>query len=228
MFACKACTPADPATATVKVDPAKLAEDKENVAQNSQQKTAAELERQQREEQQAREREERKAAAEARKAEEERRRLEMERLEAAQREAEELERCREREAERQRIAAEEEQRRLEKERLQREEMERREQEKQREEQAKADAETLSKFLTSKGYKEDVNGKRKTMMKHYHPLHDAVQQKDADLVRILLEARADPTLRSSSGKTALDRAKKSNTDGSLATIVEELSTAMPEN
>mmetsp|Transcript_22931 Transcript_22931/g.52566 ORF Transcript_22931/g.52566 Transcript_22931/m.52566 type:complete len:221 (-) Transcript_22931:221-883(-) len=218
MFSCKACKPADPATATVKIDPASLAEDKENVAQNSQHQQEAALERKQREEQQDPEQEERKAA-EAHKAEEERRRLEQERLEAAQREADELEKCREREAERQRLAAEE--------RLQREEMEHREQEKQREEQAKADAEALSNFLTTKGYKEDVNGKRKTMMKHYHPLHDAVQMKDADLVRILLEARADPTLRSSSGKTALERAKKSNSDGTLSTIVEELSSAMPE-
>mmetsp|Transcript_68035 Transcript_68035/g.127055 ORF Transcript_68035/g.127055 Transcript_68035/m.127055 type:complete len:230 (+) Transcript_68035:87-776(+) len=227
MFSCTACKPSNPATSTVKVDPARLAADKENVAQNMQQKQAEEKEQQRVREREIQERkaeEERRREAERR--EMEHRQREQERLEREQREAEE-ELERRREAERVRIAAEAEKRRQDQERMQREELERQEQERRREEQAKADAEMLNTFLTSKGYGEDVNSKRKTMRKYYYPLHDAVNAKDADAVRVLLAAGADPTLKSSSGKTALDRAKKSNTDGSLATIVERLSAAMPE-
>mmetsp|Transcript_54406 Transcript_54406/g.100513 ORF Transcript_54406/g.100513 Transcript_54406/m.100513 type:complete len:231 (-) Transcript_54406:384-1076(-) len=229
MFSCTACKPADPATATVKVDPSLLTADRENVAPNSQLDKAVELERQQKEEQ-ARERArlERKAEEERRHREAERReqeRREQERREQEQREQERLEaerRAEEREAERRRIAAEAERARKEQEeRRKREEMEQQEENRRREDQEK-----LSAFLSSKGYGTDVNGKRKTMMKYYHPLHDAVHAKDDDLVRILLEAGADPTLKSSSGKTALDRASKSNVDGSLQAIVERLTAVTP--
>mmetsp|Transcript_24019 Transcript_24019/g.55448 ORF Transcript_24019/g.55448 Transcript_24019/m.55448 type:complete len:228 (-) Transcript_24019:164-847(-) len=224
MFACTACKGSDPTTSTVKVDPKLLEADKENVAQNVQQKKAEEQDQQKAREREIQERkaeEERRREAE-RKQKEQHRLLEQERIEKERREAE-AEQERRREAERARVAAEEDKRRQEEQ--QRAEME--EQETKREEQAKADAETLNAFLASKSYGEDVNARRKTMRKHYYPLHDAVTAKDEEAVRVLLAARADPTVKSSSGKTPLDRAKKSNIDGSLATIVDMLTNAMPE-
>mmetsp|Transcript_16327 Transcript_16327/g.37668 ORF Transcript_16327/g.37668 Transcript_16327/m.37668 type:complete len:233 (+) Transcript_16327:82-780(+) len=232
MFSCTACKPADPTTATVKVDPTLLAADRENVAPNSQQNKVAELERQQKE-QEARER-----AQQERKAEEERRRREADRQEHERREQERREHeqrleqereqaerraAEEREAERLRIAAEAERARAEEDERKKQDIERQEENKRREDQ-----ERLSTFLTSKGYGTDVNGKRKTMMKFYRPLHDAVHAKDDELVRILLEAGADPTMRSSSGKTPLERAERSNVDGSLTAIVERLTAAMPSS
>jgi len=228
MFSCTACKPSNPATSTVKVDPSLIAnQDKENANQQNVQKEEMlkkeEQERERREtearERKAREQREREEAE--RKLEAERR--EQQRLAAERREAEEMQRRREQEAQR---AAEEE----EEQRRREEAQQRRQAEEERlrveKEKAEADAETLRNFLTSKGYGEDVNGKRKTMRKHYHPLHDAVAANDADLIRVLLEAKADPALRSSSGKTALERATKWNKEGSHDQVCTTLQAVTP--
>jgi len=227
MFSCTACKPSNPATSTVKVDPSLIAnQDKENANQQNVQKEEMlkkeEQERERREtearERKAREQREREEAE--RKLEAERR--EQQRLVAERREAEEMQQRREQEA--QRAAEEEEQRRRE------EAQRRRQAEEERlrveKEKAEADAETVRNFLTSKGYGEDINGKRKTMRKHYYPLHDAVAANDADLIRVLLDAKADPTLRSSSGKTALERAMKWNKEGSHDQVCTTLQAVTP--
>jgi len=82
------------------------------------------------------------------------------------------------------------------------------------EQEQKDLLRLQAFLESRGYGDDVNGKRRTLRKYYYPLHDAVAAHDTDMVRILIANRADVRLQSSSGKTPLERAVKYNTDGSL--------------
>mmetsp|Transcript_165 Transcript_165/g.253 ORF Transcript_165/g.253 Transcript_165/m.253 type:complete len:231 (-) Transcript_165:134-826(-) len=226
MFSCTACKPSDPATATVKVNPALInGADKENQLQQQQQQqaVAAEKERQQREEREQREREVREQQLREQ-AEQQRRELERkeaERREAAERRQREEEVMQARWAE-ERRAAQAEQKRLEeaaqrKEEARKKELLRKEQE---------DAEKVKAFLQSKGYGEDVNGKRKTFRKYYYPLHDAVAEHDAELIRVLLAAGADPTLRSSSGKTALERANKWNNDGSLSQVCSVLEAAAP--
>jgi len=56
----------------------------------------------------------------------------------------------------------------------------------------------------------VNTKKSKMMMARYPLHDAVAQKDAPTVRLLLRFGSDSTLKNSSGKTANDVAR--NTKG----------------
>jgi len=226
MFSCTACKPADPTSSTVKVNPALIGGDKENMNQQQFQ-SVAELEAQQRVERERQEHEERAREAREKKAREQAEmRREQERKEAEQRREAEEARRREQEAFRQRMAneasaaeaarkkqeKEEEDARQEKERLEQEERTRKE---------KDDSEKLLSFLASKGYGEDVNAKRKTLRKHYYPLHDAVAAHDAELIRVLLAAGADPAVRSSSGKTPLERAQKWNADGSLDQVCELL-------
>mmetsp|Transcript_16027 Transcript_16027/g.37803 ORF Transcript_16027/g.37803 Transcript_16027/m.37803 type:complete len:218 (+) Transcript_16027:65-718(+) len=84
-----------------------------------------------------------------------------------------------------------------------------------------DAERLNAFLALKGYTGGPNCQRKQLRKFYYPLHDAVASNNPDIVRLLLRARADPGLKSSSGKLPLDRARKLNKDGSYTAVVQVL-------
>ena len=87
---------------------------------------------------------------------------------------------------------------------------------------------IDRFLHQNGYGNDVNGKRTVLMRYYHPLHDAVWLGDAELVQGLLLFGADPTLRSSSGKTPLQAARKwNNAKGSLNRICAILEAAEPQ-
>mmetsp|Transcript_43249 Transcript_43249/g.78712 ORF Transcript_43249/g.78712 Transcript_43249/m.78712 type:complete len:244 (+) Transcript_43249:102-833(+) len=226
MFSCTACKPADPTSSTVKVNPALIGSDKENM-NHQQLQSVAEMEAKKRVEQErqeqeraAREREAREKKAREQAEQREALRREQERKEVERREAEEAER-RQREAEaiRQRMAAEAAAAEAARKKQEKEQEEEAQREKERLEQERArkereDNEKVVAFLVSKGYGEDVNAKRKTFRKHYYPLHDAVAAHDAELIRVLLAAGADPALRSSSGKTPLERAQKWNTDGSL--------------
>mmetsp|Transcript_24611 Transcript_24611/g.56801 ORF Transcript_24611/g.56801 Transcript_24611/m.56801 type:complete len:203 (+) Transcript_24611:72-680(+) len=82
-----------------------------------------------------------------------------------------------------------------------------------------DSEKLTKFMTSMGYGEtDVNGKRRSLHRYYLPLHDAVESNDAEMVKLLLAARADQNAKSSSGKTPLERAMARNNCGSHAAVL----------
>lgn len=85
-------------------------------------------------------------------------------------------------------------------------------------------EKIQSFLASMGYEGDVNSQRRKLCKHYYPLHDAVARGDLELIHLLLAAGADPQVRSSSGKTPLDRARKWNRHGSLDHICEVLAAA----
>mmetsp|Transcript_34700 Transcript_34700/g.81015 ORF Transcript_34700/g.81015 Transcript_34700/m.81015 type:complete len:272 (-) Transcript_34700:155-970(-) len=245
MFYCRACTPIDAAAATVKVDTARIVhknfeDERENPDHRQQlQQKVKEVEEQEiqrlRDE---RERQEREERALKEKAEAERLAALALAKEQERREAQRIEEMvrREREAQAYELrkeaalaAAQLECRRYEEERQRELEASRRAEREQREkelqlEQELAEACRVRDFLTRKGYGNDINGKRKTLRKFYHPLHDAVAERDAELVRILLEARADPTLRSSSGKTPLQRATKWNTSGELTKVCDILRTA----
>eukprot|EP00401_Gymnodinium_catenatum_P031562 CAMPEP_0117518112 /NCGR_PEP_ID=MMETSP0784-20121206/31964_1 /TAXON_ID=39447 /ORGANISM="" /LENGTH=235 /DNA_ID=CAMNT_0005314023 /DNA_START=121 /DNA_END=828 /DNA_ORIENTATION=+ len=144
--------------------------------------------------------------------------------EAARREAEEVE-----EAE-------------EAERMNKEEVERRREAEAQAEvdaQAKAEAEAtkrrdkaaLDAFLKRYRYK-GVNQKRettprlsyplRTARRAKYPLHTAVKHKNEDMVRILLEAGANPRMTDSNNLTARQLAGKMNSDGSLDGIQTRLS------
>jgi len=118
----------------------------------------------------------------------------------------------------------EEQRRIEAEARRAEEAKQREmEEKRRREKKKADDATLRNFLNENGGLTDVNDKKKGIFgNHSYPLHVAVKKNDAEIVRILLENKADKTLLSGSGKTALEKANKYNENDSHKEIIRLLS------
>mmetsp|Transcript_31510 Transcript_31510/g.57917 ORF Transcript_31510/g.57917 Transcript_31510/m.57917 type:complete len:234 (-) Transcript_31510:259-960(-) len=224
MLTCSACRRVDQGSATVKVDTALIgSDDKENVHPEILKiPSASEILKTQPEgEVQWEKPERRRKSSELREAQ----RQELDRIEEERREAEEAEyrqqhRCAFRQRMAEEAAAAEAARRCQEMAKEQEEQKRKAalaQELKRAREELEDADKLNAFLASKGYREDVNSKRKTFRKYYYPLHDAVTAQDSDLVRILLKAGADPALRSSSGKTALERAQKCNRDGSLDNV-----------
>jgi len=192
---CKgSCIGADPTTDTVKFVPADL-----NAEQQEQEKRQQELV--ERQEKLRLELEQKRAE------EEERQRVEHERKERARKESEERERlereehARREEEERLRLLEEqrrkdEEDARIEAERREKEERAARERARREQEAAK---QQLQAWLDKNKYAE-VNTKKSKMMMGRYPLHDAVSQKDANAVRLLLRFGADTTLKNSSGKT----------------------------
>jgi len=96
-------------------------------------------------------------------------------------------------------------------------------EKRLREKKKADGVSLENFLSECGGLTDVNEKKKgNFGKYSYPLHTAVKQCNTEIVRILLENKADKTLTSSSGQTALDKAKKYNENDSHSEVIHLLS------
>jgi len=74
--------------------------------------------------------------------------------------------------------------------------------------AKADADRkVSEFLKSRGFKGDVNSKKSSMLKSKYPLHVAVKEQDAEMVKLLLSAGADKSLKNSSGYTPVQKAEQ---------------------
>mmetsp|Transcript_63216 Transcript_63216/g.175935 ORF Transcript_63216/g.175935 Transcript_63216/m.175935 type:complete len:234 (-) Transcript_63216:20-721(-) len=217
---CRPCSAADPTADVVKVDMGTSAPGKENAG------LANDF-----------------SPAEA--AERERRRREVDEAEEARRQAslqeavarEEAERLAREQAERQRFLAEQERQRLAEERARREALRKRQEEeekaeaerrrvaeeeaeRQRQETVQRDAATLEAFLKENNYR-GVNEKRKTALKAKYPLHTAVKQKNDDVVRILLEAGADPRLADSNKLTPQQLANKLNSDGSFTAIHDRL-------
>jgi len=76
---------------------------------------------------------------------------------------------------------------------------------------------LSSFLTANGFTH-VNARRTRMLRWKYPLHTAVKQRDAELVELLLKAKADPTLKNSAGVTPMQLAQKSNRNGSHTAVL----------
>eukprot|EP00401_Gymnodinium_catenatum_P042872 CAMPEP_0117610114 /NCGR_PEP_ID=MMETSP0784-20121206/81707_1 /TAXON_ID=39447 /ORGANISM="" /LENGTH=226 /DNA_ID=CAMNT_0005413509 /DNA_START=56 /DNA_END=734 /DNA_ORIENTATION=+ len=72
------------------------------------------------------------------------------------------------------------------------------------ERIRSDTDILNSFLKRNSYK-GVNEKRRTATKTKYALHTAVKQKNVDAVRVLLEARADPSVTDSNNLTPLQLA-----------------------
>lgn len=77
-----------------------------------------------------------------------------------------------------------------------------------EREAKAEAERkVGEFLASRGFKGGVNSKKSSMLKCSYPLHVAVKEQDAEMVKLLISAGADKSLKNSSGNTPTQKADK---------------------
>merc|ERR1712196_625103 len=75
------------------------------------------------------------------------------------------------------------------------------------EQEEKDKEKLAAFLKVHGYSA-ADAKRKVKIFGYkYPLNSAVKANDPEMVRILMEAGADPAAKNSAGQTAKDFASK---------------------
>jgi len=240
MFSCSNCRgEADKNTSTVKIDFEKLVKDgeKENVAPQppsaakhsdaveKQKQEMKEKEELQRREQAEKEKREQQKRDEELQKEKERKKMEEEQRELMRRLAEEQQRQR---AEEKRIA--EEKRQAE---LRRQEEERRRQEEERlraEAEAKAKAEKerkqgkLNSFLTSAGFKEVNEQKKKSGMlssSFTYPLHVAVKANNLEAVELLLWAGANKALKDSNKQTPSGLASKLNKKDSHKAILTAL-------
>lgn len=66
---------------------------------------------------------------------------------------------------------------------------------------------IEAFLEKHGFNGDVNSITSFLFKFRYPLHVAVKEKDVDMVRLLLSAGADKSLKNSSGSTPVEKAWK---------------------
>jgi hypothetical protein len=89
------------------------------------------------------------------------------------------------------------------------------QKEEREDQLKVDA-----FLKANGFK-DIDSKRTSLFKSFHPLHTGVSQNNAEMVQLLLAAGARPLLKNSAGLSPLQLAQKLNKKESHAKVVKLL-------
>merc|ERR1711904_9997 len=178
----------------------------------------AQQEKIRREEEQRREMERRvkeeqeRQLAEQRQREAERRRLELEQ-QAKEREA------KERHVQEMRRQAELERQRQEQER--REQIRLQEEARQKKIKEVDDAKKVRAFLHSNGFKDPNDLVRKKWSK-VTPLHLAVGQNNADVVKLLLAAGADPRKMNGKKETPLGLAQKLDKNGSHAAVVQELS------
>jgi len=259
-FSCKnTCSPSDPATATVKIDPAVLAaagKEKQQtgrlverweagggrfvevyeeemggerlvVGAVNHKEEADQLVKEFEQEKKRREEERRQEAervgAQAEEARLAREREEQEALERARAEAEESERLQSEEWEKARLAREEAAKAKEK-----EQRERLESEAQAAEE-KARRLKLASFLKLNGFTQDAKAPKKVSeacglpftSKTVYPIHIAAEQGDAATLELLIQANADPTQKTSGGKTALELAQKKSKGGSHDAVVKIL-------
>merc|ERR1711990_768309 len=89
-----------------------------------------------------------------------------------------------------------------------------------------DQAALEKFMTKNNFTSTkVNEMKVTKKipsrKYKYPLHQAVKDKDDEIVRILLANEADVTKKNGSGKTALDKAMQYNVGKSHEKIISQL-------
>mmetsp|Transcript_63213 Transcript_63213/g.175926 ORF Transcript_63213/g.175926 Transcript_63213/m.175926 type:complete len:231 (-) Transcript_63213:20-712(-) len=214
---CRPCSAADPTADVVKVDMDTSAPGKENarLANDSSPAETAERERQRREVEEAEEAR-RQASLRETVAREEAERLAREQAERQRLlEVQECQRLADEQARQEALRKRQEEAEAEQRRVAEEDAER-----QRQEMAQRDAATLEAFLKENNYR-GVNEKRKTALKAKYPLHTAVKRNNDDVVRILLEAGADPRLADSNKLTPQQLASKLNSDGSFTAIHDRL-------
>eukprot|EP00747_Dinoflagellata_sp_TGD_P180004 gnl/TRDRNA2_/TRDRNA2_31740_c0_seq1.p1 gnl/TRDRNA2_/TRDRNA2_31740_c0~~gnl/TRDRNA2_/TRDRNA2_31740_c0_seq1.p1 ORF type:complete len:202 (-),score=42.39 gnl/TRDRNA2_/TRDRNA2_31740_c0_seq1:41-646(-) len=101
-----------------------------------------------------------------------------------------------------------------------------ERERERERQAKEAQQKVESFLRLHGFKE-MDQKRRKMLAMSYPLHAAVEEHDAEMVALLIQARADPDQQNASGRTPRDLANKLSMGGKLhvSCVLSALSTPM---
>merc|ERR1711957_595825 len=92
-------------------------------------------------------------------------------------------------------------------------------------QKQAAIEKAQAFLAAKRFA-NVNDLRKSTFKAKRPLHSAVKINDAELVRCLLLAGADPSLTNSSGKAPQQVTEELNKKGSHSGVLAALATPGP--
>merc|ERR1711933_327428 len=83
-------------------------------------------------------------------------------------------------------------------------------------QEQNDRKLVEDFLKAHGYS-GVNTKRRRWLRSKYPLHTAAKGSDARIVEMLLEARADPTLKNSAGKTPAQVAQQLTCKNAKAAI-----------
>jgi membrane protein involved in colicin uptake len=231
-FSCKgACSGSNPVSDTVKVDPALLAAEKENM-----QPMQAQQQRQNEDEEKRRAQEEFLQQEKEREAE--RRRVE----EQAEKRRREEEAVRRREGQ---IAAEKaaaaaagaaaeararEEQRLEAEMIAKEKARQEAQlEAQRHEEERLACLKVAAWCKENGFA-DMNSKKKSFMSGFKfPLHEAVAKhlsgvakNNEEIVGLMIQVGADKTVKNSKGQTPLDLAKKMNKTGSMDSIIAMLS------
>lgn len=80
---------------------------------------------------------------------------------------------------------------------------------------------VAAFLSQNGFGGITTKRGMRMLKINYPLHVAVTQQNAEMVRLLIQARADTVQVNSSGQTPLQLAKRSNRNGTHDQVVEAL-------
>lgn len=223
---CKPCSPAVPEADTVKVDMTLLAATGQKGPDGDNQQGAAE-------EQQRREAEEKRLKEQC---------LEKERLEKERRQAEE-----EMEEARRRAAEEEEELARQQEEAARRRAEEEEAERQRQRKleeaagamrvkaeqeakaaaakAKAEMESAQKavdaFLKARGFKQLTAPRKAVCGSAVYPIHQAVEENNAELVKAMVRCGADLQQKNASKKTPLEFASKCNKNGSHDLVVKAL-------
>merc|ERR1712232_1393001 len=90
-----------------------------------------------------------------------------------------------------------------------------------EESSLQDKEKLAAFLKSHGYTAADARRRVKVFGHKYPLHSAVKANDADMIRILMEAGANPAAKNSAGLTPRDFARKVDKKASHSSVMRAL-------
>merc|ERR1712151_674196 len=80
-------------------------------------------------------------------------------------------------------------------------------------------ERVKAFLQTNGFS-GINNMKGWFLNRYYPLHAAVDQCDAEMVRLLLESKASRKYKDAKGRTARQLAKHRNTNGSHAAVLAE--------
>lgn len=81
-------------------------------------------------------------------------------------------------------------------------------------------EALLSFLKKNGFR-DVNSKAGWFFNYRYPLHEAVEQNDVEMVRLLLQNKAKMKLKDANGLTARQLARHKNLTGSYNAVLQVL-------